>query len=165
MGRTGQLGRQLLKVKSQKDFWSGLMFIIVGLGFAAGALNYQFGSSAKPGPAFFPFGLGMLLALLGALVLFNALTIEREGGDRVEPVAWRPTFFIILSVVLFGLALPWLGMILTLPLLIFVTSLAGDEFKLKEVLINIVVLTLGAWLIFIKGLNLVIPLWPTFIGS
>jgi hypothetical protein len=150
-------------VKSQKDFWSGLMFIIVGLGFAAGALNYQFGSSARPGPGFFPFGLGILLALLGALVLFNALTIEREGGERIGTMPWRPTFFIILSVVVFGFALPSLGLIVTLPLLIFVTSLAGDEFNLKEVVINMVVLTVGSWLIFIKGLNLVIPLWPTFV--
>ena len=26
-----------MKIKSQKDFWSGLMFIVTGLGFAAGA--------------------------------------------------------------------------------------------------------------------------------
>jgi hypothetical protein len=72
---------------------------------------------------------------------------------------------ITLSVVLFGFALPTLGMIISLPLLILVTSLAGDEFKLKEVIINSLVLTIGSWLIFIKGLNLIIPLWPTFLGT
>jgi hypothetical protein len=46
-----------------------------------------------------------------------------------------------------------------------IASLAGDEFSLKEVIVNIVVLTLGSWLIFIKGLNLVIPLWPTFMTA
>ena len=39
-----------MKIKSQKDFWSGLMFVGVGLGFSIGALNYSFGSSARPGP-------------------------------------------------------------------------------------------------------------------
>lgn len=154
-----------LKIKSEKDFWSGLMFIVVGLGFAAGALNYNFGNSARPGPAFFPFGLGILLAVLGAAVLFKALSIETEGGDPVGRLPWRPLLFIIGSVVVFGFALPALGMFIALPLLIFITSLAGDEFSLKEVLINIVVLTVGSWLIFIKGLNLVIPLWPTFMGT
>jgi hypothetical protein len=153
-----------MKIKSQKDFWSGLMFVVVGLGFAAGATNYNFGSSARPGPGFFPFGLGILLAVLGAMILFKALTIESEGGDRVGAIAWRPMGWIILSVVVFGFALPWLGMFVALPLLIFVTSLAGDEFSLKEVIINIIVLTIGSWLIFIKGLDLVIPLWPTFIA-
>jgi hypothetical protein len=154
-----------VKIKSEKDFWSGLMFMAVGLGFAAGATNYNFGSSAKPGPAFFPFGLGVLLALLGAVVLFKSLTIEAEGGDRVGAIPWRPLILITLSVVLFGFALPTLGMIISLPLLILVTSLAGDEFKLKEVIINSLVLTIGSWLIFIKGLNLIIPLWPTFLGT
>ena len=69
------------------------------------------------------------------------------------------------GVVAFGLALPRLGMIISLPILIMIASLAGDEFSLKEVVINIVVLTLGSWLIFIKGLNLVIPLWPTFMTA
>ena len=100
--------------------------------------------------------------MLGALVLFKALTIETEGGDPVGTIGWRPLILIVLSVVVFGLALPRLGMIISLPLLILISSLAGDEFQLKEVIVNIVVLTLGSWAIFIKGLNLVIPLWPTF---
>ena len=49
-----------MKIKSEKDFWSGLMFILVGVAFAWGATNYSFGSSARPGPAYFPFGLGVL---------------------------------------------------------------------------------------------------------
>jgi hypothetical protein len=46
--------RQLVKIKSQRDFWSGLMFVAVGIGFAWGATNYSFGSSARPGPGYFP---------------------------------------------------------------------------------------------------------------
>jgi len=154
-----------VKIKSQKDFWSGLMFVATGLGFAAGATNYSFGTSARPGPGYFPFGLGVLLAILGALVLFKSLTIESEGGDPVGAIPWRPLGLITLSVVVFGLALPKLGMIISLPILIMIASLAGDEFKLKEGIINIVILTLGSWAIFIKGLNLVIPLWPTFMTA
>ena len=40
-----------VKIKSQKDFWSGLMFLAVGLAFAWGATFYNFGSSARPGCA------------------------------------------------------------------------------------------------------------------
>jgi Tripartite tricarboxylate transporter TctB family len=154
-----------MKIKSQKDFWSGLMFVATGLGFAAGATNYSFGTSARPGPGYFPFGLGILLALLGAAVLFKSLTIETEGGDPIGAIPWRPLGLITLAVVVFGLALPKLGMIISLPILILIASLAGDEFRIKEVLINIVVLTLGSWAIFIKGLSLVIPLWPAFMTA
>jgi hypothetical protein len=154
-----------VKIKSQKDFWSGLMFVVVGLGFAWGATAYSFGSSARPGPAYFPFGLGLLLAIIGALVWFASITVETEDGDRIGAIAWKPLIIITLAVVMFGVTLPWLGMIVSLPLLIVVSALAGDEFHWKDALLNSVVLTLGSWLIFIKGLNLVIPLWPTFIGG
>ena len=43
-----------------------------------------------------------------------------------------------------------------------VASLAGDEFSLRDSLINAAVLTVGSWAVFIWGLNLIIPLWPTF---
>lgn len=152
-----------MKIKSQKDFWSGLMFVVVGLGFAWGATAYSFGSSARPGPAYFPFGLGILLAIMGALVWFASITVETEDGDRIGSIAWKPLFIITGSVVMFGVILPRLGMVLSLPLLIVVAALAGDEFHWKDALLNVVILTLGSWLIFIKGLNLVIPLWPKFI--
>jgi hypothetical protein len=56
-------------------------------------------------------------------------------------------------------------MVIALPVLVLVSSLAGDEFKLKEVILNSIVLTVGSWAIFIKGLNLVIPLWPVFLAG
>ena len=154
-----------MKIKSEKDFWSGLMFVVIGLGFAWGATNYSFGSAARPGPAYFPFGLGILLAVLGGFVLFKSLFVGSRGGDKIEPWPWKPWLIILGAVVFFGFALPRLGMIITLPLLIGISSLASGEFRLKEVVINAVVLTLGCWLVFSKGLSLTIPLWPTFLAA
>jgi hypothetical protein len=154
-----------LKIKSEKDFWSGLMFIVVGLGFAWGATEYTFGSSARPGPAYFPFGLGIVMAVLGAMVLFKALTFEVEGGDKIGAWAWKPLLIIVGAVAGFGVILPKLGMIISLPLLVFMAAQAGDEFRWKEALVNAAVITLMSWGIFIKGLSLTIPLWPSFLVS
>jgi chromate transport protein ChrA len=66
---------------------------------------------------------------------------------------------------LFGLVLPRLGMFLSLPLLVLIASYAGDEFHIGEVAINSLVLTVFSWAIFIWGLNLTIPLWPSFLGA
>ncbi len=153
-----------MKIKSQRDFWSGLLFLLVGLAFAWGATEYNFGSSAKPGPGYFPFGLGILLALLGGLVLFKAVTIESPGSDPIGAIAWRPLLVIVGAIAMFGLALPKLGLVLTLPLLIFVSSLAGDEFHWKDALISALVLTAGSWVIFVWGLKLTIPVWPVFLA-
>jgi hypothetical protein len=153
-----------MKIKSQRDFWSGLMFIVVGLGFAWGALNYSFGSSARPGPAYFPFGLGLMLALLGAFTLFEALTIDTEDGEPVGAFPWKPLSIIVGSVVLFGFLLPRVGMVVALPVLVITSALAGDEFHWGEAIVNAVILTIGSWAIFIYGLSLTIPLWPSFLG-
>lgn len=152
-----------MKIKSQKDFWSGVMFVAVGLGFAWGATTYSFGSSARPGPAYFPFGLGILLAIMGAMVWFASVTVETDDGEPIGAIAWKPLIIITGAVVMFGFILPRLGLLLSLPLLIIVAALAGDEWHWKDSIISVVVLTLGSWLIFIKGLSLVIPLWPSFI--
>jgi hypothetical protein len=156
------LEERLVKIKSQRDFWSGLMFVVVGLGFAWGATNYNFGSSARPGPAYFPFGLGILLAILGGAVLFKAMTIATEDGEPIGKVGWRPLLLIVGSVAVFGLLLPKLGMVLSLPVLIIIASLAGDEFSWPAAIGSSVVLTIFSWFVFIWGLGLTIPLWPAF---
>ena len=151
-----------MKIKSQRDFWSGLMFICVGIAFAVGATNYSMGSSARPGPGYFPLILSAFMAVLGAVVLFKALTIETDDGDPIGAFAWRPLIVIVAAIAFFGLALPRLGMLVTVPILIVITSLAGDEFHWKGVVINAIVLTIGAWAVFIAGLKLTIPLYPWF---
>jgi hypothetical protein len=153
-----------MKIKSQRDFWSGLLFLAVGLGFAWGATEYSFGTSAQPGPGYFPFGLGVLLGLMGAIVLFKALTLESEGGDPIGPIAWRPLLIILVAITLFAVALPRLGLICTLPLTIIVSSLAGQEFRWRDVLLSCVILTSGSWALFILGLKLTLPVWPVFLN-
>ena len=152
-----------MKIKSQRDFLSGLMFLLVGVGFALGATNYSMGSSARPGAGYFPLILSVIMAILGAVILFKALTIETEGGDPVGDIASRPLLVIVASITVFGLALPRLGMLVTVPLLIIMVSLAGSEFRWKGVIAASVVLTGFAWFVFVWGLKLTIPLYPSFI--
>jgi hypothetical protein len=154
-----------LRIKSERDFWSGILFLGTGIGFALGATQYSMGSAARPGPGYFPLLLSCLLAILGTIVLFKSLTVAAPDGDRVGPIAWRPLLVVNAAIAVFALALPSLGLVLTVPILTIVVSLAGDEFAWRGVLANAAVLTLSAWAIFILGLKLVIPLWPTFLAA
>jgi len=149
-----------MKIKSQKDFFAGLMFLVIGLAFAWGAARYSFGSSVQPGPGYIPFGLGLLLAVLGVLILFNALSIERDGGDRIGKIAWRPLIAIVAAVAVFGLALPRLGLVLTLPVVVLLSTLAGAETRLRDALMKVLVLTAGGWIVFVWALRLAVPVWP-----
>ncbi len=154
-----------MRIKSQRDFWSGMMFIAVGVAFAWGATEYSFGSSARPGPGYFPFGLGILMAVLGAVVTFKALTVETVDGDPVGAFAWRPLIIIIGSVIAFGFLLPRAGMLVSLPLLVLVSSLASDEHTWKGSIINAVVLTAMSYGVFVVGLKLTIPVLPAFMTA
>jgi hypothetical protein len=85
-----------VKIKSQRDFWSGLMFIGVGLAFAWGATNYSFGSSARPGPGYFPFGLGILMALRATDELELHFPIALANGctmEELEEVIYQATAY------------------------------------------------------------------------
>ena len=160
-----------MRIKSQKDFFSGLMFTAVGAAFAVGATNYTVGNGARMGPGYFPLLLGILLAILGAAVVFKALVVETQGGDKIGAFAWKPLFFIIASNLLFGvllgglpsIGLPAMGLIAAIFGLTIVSSLAGETFNLKEVLILSVILSVGSYLAFIVLLKLQFPVWPTFI--
>jgi hypothetical protein len=162
-----------LTIKSQKDFVAGLMFTAVGIAFAWGATNYSVGNGARMGPGYFPLVLGVLLAVLGAVVTFTALVVETEGGEKIGTLAWKPLGFIIGSNILFGILLaglpklgvPAFGLIVAIYGLTFVAALAGDEFKAKEVAILATVLAIGSYLAFVVLLKLQFPVWPSFISG
>jgi hypothetical protein len=145
-----------MKIKSQRDFFSGLMFMAVGLAFAWGATTYTIGEGARMGPGYFPL---------------EAVVVETEDGEPIGKWAWRPLGFIIAANLLFGvllgglpsIGLPAMGMVLAIYGLTIVSALASDEFDLKEVLILGTVLAIGSYLAFIVLLKLQFQVWPTFI--
>src|SRR5262245_36794936 len=74
-----------MKIKSAKDFWSGLMFIASGLFFAIWAVtHYQMGTAVRMGPAYFPAMLGGLLVVLGLIILLGAL-VTGDGAPLKLP--------------------------------------------------------------------------------
>ncbi len=158
-------------IKSEKDFFSGLMFTIVGGAFAFGATTYNIGTGARIGPGYFPLLLGIVLAILGMIITAQALISGRPGGDKIGAFAWRPLCFIIGANLLFGVLLgglpsigvPAMGLIVAIYGLTLVASLAGERFNFKEVLIVATVLALMSYGAFIMLLKLQFPVWPTFI--
>jgi hypothetical protein len=166
-------GDNRVKIKSQKDFVSGLMFSIIGAAFAFGATKYSLGTGARMGPGYFPLLLGVLLCIVGVVVAFKALVVETADGEPIGKIAWKPLGFIIGANVLFGILLgglpglkiPAMGLIVAIYGLVLVASLAGDRFKLREVLVLATVLAVGSYGAFVMLLKLQFPVWPTFITN
>ena len=158
-------------IKSQKDFFSGLMFLVVGGAFAWGATSYSIGTGARMGPGYFPMLLGIVLAVLGAFVTFYSLVEHTEDGDKIGAFAWRPLGYVLGANIAFGvllgglpsIGLPAMGLIAAIFALVIIASKAGDHFVWKDVLLLSVVLSIGSYVAFILLLKLQMPVWPTFI--
>jgi hypothetical protein len=54
-----------MHIRSPKDFWSGLIFVVLGAAFVALALQYRLGDMHRIGPGLFPTLVGSLLVGLG----------------------------------------------------------------------------------------------------
>jgi hypothetical protein len=162
-----------VRIKSQKDFFSGLMFMAIGAVFAWGATAYSLGSSARMGPGYFPLAVGVLLGLVGGVITFKALVVETADGDKIGRLAWRPLVFVILANLVFGasiggvplIGLPPLGMVLGIYLLTLVASLGGDHFKLREALLLGTVLAAFSYIAFVWLLELQFPVLPAFFAA
>lgn len=157
-----------MNLKNQKDFFAGLLFMVIGVCFAWGASAYSIGTAAGMGPGYFPLLLGALLTVLGAVIVFKAMVFETEDGGRIGPWAWRPVFYIVLANLAFGvlmgglawIGLPPLGLVLAIVVLTITAARAGADFRWKEAAILATVLAAGSYLSFVVLFKLQIQIWP-----
>ncbi len=160
-----------MKIKSQKDFFSGLMFMGIGVAFAWGATTYNVGTGARMGPGYFPLYLGLLMAILGVVITFKSLVVEAINGDKIGKWAWKPLFFVILANLLFGVllaglpsfGLPAMGLIVAIYALTFISSMAETGWKVKNTFILATILAIGSYIAFVIALKLQFQVWPAFI--
>ena len=100
-----------MKIKRQREFWCGVLFVALGLAFAWAAGTWPLGHRAAPGPGFFGVVLALALTLLGGLVLFMATAFEAPDGDLLGSAGLGATTWVMLSLLAFGLLAPRLGLV------------------------------------------------------
>jgi hypothetical protein len=144
-----------MKITSPEDFWSGVMFIGFGALAIYIAQDYPMGSAMRMGPGYFPTGIGLGLILLGLVIAVNGFRVR---GESIGRFPWRAILFLVVGFASFAWGIDNLGFIISLATLIFLASLAGKEYRWKEIGILAVILITGCWAIFIYGLELPFPL-------
>jgi hypothetical protein len=151
-----------LKIRNQRDFGAGIMYMVIGAFFAIVATQYPMGTAAKMGPGYFPFYLGILMFLLGVLVAVKAFG-AKAAIESIPKFNWRIMAQITGAVVLYGLLLPRLGFLIAVVVLVFVAASASREFTWKGTLINAAFLVTFTYSVFVVGLKLQFPLLPVFL--
>lgn len=142
-----------------KDFWSGVMLLVIGLGAGWIAQGYPMGTVLRMGSGYFPTLLSGILCVFGVLLMLRAVktTESIEGGWSLRALVILP-----ISFALFGFLLDRAGFVPAMLVLVIGSALAGSEFRLIEVLALAVFMTVLSIGIFIYGLGLPYQMivWP-----
>jgi hypothetical protein len=147
-----------MRIRSPKDFWAGLIFVAIGLGFILLSRQYRLGDLHRMGPAMFPTLVGGLLAALGVVIALRSCIFD---GEPVPRLYARPIGVTLLAIVLFGAALQWLGLVAAIAALVLVGSYAAKDVRPLENAALAVVMIVFSVAVFVFLLGLPLPLWPS----
>jgi len=152
-----------LAIRNQRAFAAGVLFLAFAVFFFVTAQNYPAGTAARMGPGYFPRLLAIVLAVIGLVVTLGAIT---STADRQVLRRWdfKGLAWITGSVVLFGALLFPLGLVGALFVLIMVSSRASHEFTWSGALANAAVLIALCLAVFVYGLGLQLPVWPSLLN-
>jgi hypothetical protein len=151
-----------VSIRNPKDFWSGLIFVVVGVAAVVFARGHPMGSTMRMGPAYFPTMLGILLGLIGLALILRSLT--QPGPPVGEFSFWKPAL-VLGANVLFGLLLRPLGLVVSIVLLVLLSAYASQRFRWPAALALAMGLAASSAIGFVRLLGLPIPILGSWLGG
>jgi len=149
-------GGRMIRVKSPQNLGAAVIFIgLAAIGLVFGR-DLTFGSAAKMGPGFFPTILSLLILGIGLLQGASAFIVE---GPAIERPHWRPLTFVCAAMMIFGLAINYIGLAFSAALLTFIAAGARPGARWGEIAVLAVVLGVFSVLLFVYGLGQAMPAW------
>lgn len=127
--------------------WTQLEILAVPLAIAAFFVAYFIVAATGLFSGWYPLGFGLLA---GCLAL------------SVAP-GWRPLGLVHAGMAIFGLMLEQFGLMLAIVFCTAVASLAEPHHRVKGVIGMIIFLSVLSWLVFIRELDIRVPVWPVFL--
>lgn len=152
---------QLNPFLKNKDLLAGLMFIAIGVIFTVGAYQYNIGTAARMGPGYFPRILGVMMTVLGVIIAGIGIKNQAQWA-ATEGIGWTwmPVILLTVGVVLFGFALPTLGMLVAIALLVAISGYAAHDKNYAQLAMIIVIMCVFCAAVFVWGLKLQMKLFP-----
>jgi hypothetical protein len=127
------------------------MFIAFGLLALYLGRNLQMGTTVRMGPGYVPHMLAYIMMSLGGIITVFALL---KPGETTEAPKWKPITMVTLAIVCFAFLFERAGLLPALVVLVLIASLGGEEFKLTEVIGNMIALAVLCVLVFKIGLGM-----------
>lgn len=146
-----------MRIRSPRDFWAGLLFIAIAVGFAWLASAYRYGTAQRMGPGFFPTYVAGALGLLGLVIFLRSFV---TSGPAVDQFGMRQLLVTLLAVGTFGIALTYAGLVAAILALVIVGAMADPEVRVGETILLAIFLTVFSVAIFVYLLGLPLQVWP-----
>jgi hypothetical protein len=151
-----------MSIRNPKDFWAGLIYVVLGLAAVYIAQDYEMGTATRMGPGYFPTLLGGFLALIGVVSLVRSFYVP---GEPVGTLALKATLLICGATLLFGLMLRGAGMIVSMIVMLLISSYASVRFRPVPAVLLAVGITAFCALVFVRGLGVPMPLVGSWFGG
>ena len=150
--------------KLKRDYYSGVLTLLLGVGAAVTGSGYKVGSLAKMGPGFMPVVLGVVLAFLGILIAGTALGSSEADDKKFLPdnPQWFGWLCILGGPVLFIILGEYGGMIPAVFACVFVCALGDNTATYKSSFILAAGITVFGVLLFHYLLSIPFPLLRGF---
>jgi putative tricarboxylic transport membrane protein len=143
--------------KSDLDFFSGLLL----LGIAGVALWYisglEIGTAREMKTGFFPFGIALVLAAMGAILVMRGLFIR---GPRMELPFLRPLTLVLASAAAFAFFVDRLGLVVAVLAQVTIAGFAPQKASPLESLLVGLGLALFCMILFVWLLGLPMKILP-----
>jgi uncharacterized membrane protein YhaH (DUF805 family) len=147
----------------RKDFWTGVIYIAVGLCAFVMARNYALGSAARMGPGYFPTVVALLLVLVGAAIV--ARSFLRDGAV-IGRIAWKPMLLVLGSITAFAFFINRTGLIAAAAILVLGCAAASERFRLGVMpLLGLAALIAFCVGLFVIGMGIPMPLVGPWLGG
>ncbi len=143
--------------RPHKDVGGGALMLALGIGVAAQARFYEIGTLRRMGPGYFPLVLGVLLAVVGALILLGGLRAAAPAAPAA-PFAWRGPLAICAGLAGFAVLGRWGGLLPASFVSVFVAALGDKRNSLAAAAALAAAMTLAALVVFHFVLRIQLPL-------
>jgi hypothetical protein len=144
------------RVKDQRDFWSGILFIAFGSAALWIGRSYPAGTLIHMGPGFFPMMMGVALVGIGGFVLIRSLVV---AGEPMERFAIWPQLLILTAIVAFGLLIERVGLAVAVIAVAVVSGIAAQGLRWYEMAAMALGMSALSVALFVYLLGQPIPVW------
>lgn len=149
------MSSEMLSLRRPKDFFLGLIFLVIAIGLVIYARQYEFGTARQMGPGLFPVLLGFLLGGFGCLQVILGFVGEPEPG---EPMELRAITLVLTASALFGILIRPAGLLISTLVLVVVAGAAYRSRKPWPLLFYAIAMAVGCVVVFPWLLGQQIPI-------